>query len=230
MPAPFLSVVIPTLDAAAALPATLEALGEGRARGLLGEVVVADGGSQDGTSALAQAAGARVIAAPRGRGAQLAAGGAAARGDWLFFLHADTRLAAGWSAVLLDFIGDPQNRDRAGFLRFRLDDDAPAARRLEAVVAWRCRLLRLPYGDQGLLLSAGLYRAIGGFRPLPLMEDVDFVQRLGRRRLVPIGIDALTSAARYRREGYIARPLRNSLCLALYFLGVPPRLILRLYA
>ena len=228
-PASPLSVIIPTLDAAAGLPAMLDALDEGRQAGLVGEILVVDGGSRDATTRLAEAVGARVIAAPRGRGAQLTAGGATARGDWLLFLHADTRLAPGWSAAVADFIADDGNANRAGYLRFRLDDASPAARRVEAMVAWRCRVLALPYGDQGLLISAALYRAIGGFRPLPLMEDVDMSRRLGRRRLVPLSADALTSAARYRRDGYVARPLRNLGCLALYFLGLPPRVILRLY-
>lgn len=224
-----LSVIIPTLDAAAQLPATLDALAEGRRAGLVGDIVVADGGSGDATAALAAGRGAGIVQAPRGRGAQLAAGAASAAGDWLLFLHADTRLAPGWSAAVAEFIADPRNAGRAAYLRFRLDDASPAARRVEAMVAWRSRLLALPYGDQGLLLSAGLYRAVGGFRPLPLMEDVDIVRRLGRGRLVPLGVDAVTSATRYRQGGYLARPLRNLGCLALYFLGLPPRVILRFY-
>jgi rSAM/selenodomain-associated transferase 2 len=227
--APPLSIIIPTLDAAAALPAALAALAEGHERGLIREVLVADGGSQDATAALAEERGARVIAAPRGRGAQLAVGGAAAAGAWLLFLHADTRLGPGWAAAVAAFIGDAGNDRRAGYLRFRLDDAAPAARRVEAVVAWRCRRLALPYGDQGLLIAAPLYREVGSFRALPLMEDVDLARRLGRHRLVPLAADAVTSATRYRRDGYVARPLRNLGCLALYFLGLPPRVILRLY-
>lgn len=227
--APPLSVIIPTLDAAAALPPTLAALAEGREQGLIREILVADGGSHDATVALAERRGARAVAAPRGRGAQLAAGGAAAAGAWLLFLHADTRLAPGWAAAVAAFIGANGNAERAGYLRFRLDDASAAARRVEAVVAWRCRVLALPYGDQGLLIAAPLYRAIGGFRPLPLMEDVDLIRRLGRRRLLALDIDALTSAARYRQGGYVRRPLRNLGCLTLYFLGLPPHMLVRLY-
>src|SRR6185437_11489257 len=226
---PVLSVIIPTLDAAAALPATLTALAEGAEHGLIQEIVVVDGGSRDATAALAERHGARVVAAPRGRGAQLAAGGAAAAGRWLLFLHADTRLAPGWPEPVTGFIGDAGNDARAGYLRFRLDDASRAARHVEAVVAWRCRVLALPYGDQGLLIAAPLYRAIGGFRPLPLMEDVDLIRRLGRRRLVALEIDAVTSAARYRDGGYVRRPLRNLGCLTLYFLGLPPHMLVRLY-
>ncbi len=224
---PSLSIIIPTLDAAPSLPATLRALAEGAA--LVREVLVVDGGSRDATLAIADAQGAQVVTAPRGRGSQLATGGVMARGEWLLLLHADTRLAPGWAAAVADFVAVPENRERAAYWRYRLDDDRAAARRLERLVAWRCRRLGLPYGDQGLLIAAELYHAMGGFRPLPLMEDVDLVRRLGRRRLVPLDADAVTSAARYRRRGYILRPLRNLCCLALYFLGVPPAIILRLY-
>ena len=92
-----LSVIVPALDAAATLPATLAALGAAREDGLLREVLVVDGGSADATVEIAAGWGARVLRAPRGRGVQLAAGGAAAEGDWLLFLHADTRLGAGWA-------------------------------------------------------------------------------------------------------------------------------------
>jgi hypothetical protein len=87
----------------------------------------------------------------------------------------------------------------------------------------------LPYGDQGLLISRGLYGRLGGFRPLPLMEDVDLVRRIGWRRLRPLPGAAETSAIRYRRDGYVLRPLRNLCCLTLYFLGVPPRAIEKIY-
>jgi hypothetical protein len=89
--------------------------------------------------------------------------------------------------------------------------------------------LALPYGDQGLLISRRLYDAVGGYRPMPLMEDVDLVRRLGRARLHPLGASMLASARRYRRDGYWRRPLRNLCCLALYFAGVPPRVIARMY-
>jgi rSAM/selenodomain-associated transferase 2 len=223
------SIIIPALDAAASLPATLAALGEGRARGLTGEVLVIDGGSHDDTRRVAATAGARVVATGRGRGHQLVAGAAAASGEWLLFLHADTRLGPGWAEAVAAFIAAPENARRAGYLRYRLDDPAAAARRLEALVDWRCRLLALPYGDQGLLIARRFYDELGGFRPLPLMEDVEFARRIGRHRLALIAADAITSAARYRRGGYLARPLRNLGCLTLYFLGLPPRVLVRLY-
>jgi rSAM/selenodomain-associated transferase 2 len=217
-----LSVVIPALNAAARLPATLAALGATAA-----EVLVVDGGSDDATVAVARAAGASLRLAPRGRGAQLAAGVAAARGPWLLLLHADTVLAAGWpDAAGAHIAAGPA---RAGYFRFALDSADPRARRLERAVAWRCRALALPYGDQGLLIHRDLLAAVGGIRPLPLMEDVDLVRRLGAARLAALPAAAVTSAERWERTGWRCRSARNLLCLAAWFAGVPPARIARLY-
>lgn len=220
-----ISAVIPTLNAAATLPATLAALRTEP----LAEIVVADGGSTDGTLALAAREGARVVSAPQGRGAQLAAGAGITTADWLLFLHADARLTQDWARAASGFIADPANEARAAAFAFALDDPSPQARRLERMVAWRCRALGLPYGDQGLLIARAHYRRIGGYRPLPLMEDVDLVRRIGRRNLVMLPAKAVTSAERWRRDGWLARSARNLVCLSLFFLGVPARAIARLY-
>lgn len=217
-----LAVIIPTLNAAGTLAATLAHLGAAPA-----EILVVDGGSTDETVAIARDAGTRVLTGPRGRGAQLAAGCAAASQPWLLLLHADTRPGPGWQAAVAAHIA--AGPGRAGYFRFALDSDDPRARRLERRVAWRCRVLALPYGDQGLLIHRDLLAAAGGVRPLPLMEDVDLVRRLGRRRLRLLPVAAVTSAAKWQRDGWMRRSLRNLMCLGLYFAGVPPQLIARLY-
>ncbi len=224
-----LSIVIPTYNAAEALRRSLPPLASIEAVGLLREVILADGGSGDAIAEIAEHSGAVLVEAAKGRGSQLAAGATAARGDWLLFLHADTVLDPGWVGAVRAFIARPENKGMAAYFGFRLNDAAPVARLLEAVVALRCRLLGLPYGDQGLLIARDHYRWLGGFRPIPLMEDVDLARRIGRRRLFALPCEATTSAERYRRHGYVLRPLRNLFCLMLYFLGVPPRRILRFY-
>lgn len=222
-----LAVIIPALDAAATLAPTLDSLAGENAPPR--RVVVVDGGSSDQTAAIAEARGATVLRAARGRGVQLDEGARATSRPWLLFVHADTALERGWSAEIARFIDDPANADRAGYFRFALDHASVSARRLEAVVAWRCRVIGLPYGDQGLLMSAEYYRALGGFRPLALMEDVDMARRIGRARLVALEARAVTSAGRYRAAGFLLRSARNLSCLTLYFLGVPTGLIARLY-
>ena len=224
-----LSVIIPVLDMAATLPATLAALAAAREDGLLREVLVVDGGSGDETVEVALRGGARVLNAASNRGAQLAAGGAAARGDWLLFLHADTRPGPGWVAAARAVMARPGSEARAAAFRLALDDSDPRARRVERLANWRSAALGLPYGDQGLLIARVFYEALGGHRPLPLMEDVEFARRIGRRRFVILDAEAVTSAARYRRDGWWLRPLRNLALLGLYFLGAPPRLLRRFY-
>lgn len=221
-----LSVVIPTLNSQATLEATLAAV---NGAPLAGELVVADGGSVDGTVALAVAKGAAIVAVAPSRGGQLAAGAERAGGDWLLFLHADSRLADGWQAIAGAFMAAPENARRAGYFRLRFDASGGGPRRVERLANWRARALGLPYGDQGLLIATAFYRALGGYRDMVLMEDVDLVRRIGRARLVELAADAVTGAGRYQRDGWWARPWRNLLCVALYFLGLPPRRLWRFY-
>ncbi len=223
-----LSVIIPALNAADKLSAAVAALAEGRVSGLVVEVIVADGGSSDDTRAVDKELRARVVESARGRGEQMIAGADKARGGWLLFLHADSVLEAGWADAFRDFI-TAHGEGKAAVFRFALDDGAGLARMIERGVALRGKLLGLPYGDQGLVISRRLYRDIGGFAPLPLMEDVDIVRRIKRRRLEFLPVRAWTSAQRYRREGYIPRAVRNVAITTAYFCGVPPRLLARLY-
>lgn len=224
-----LSVIIPTLNAASALPDCLAALEEGQRDAFIEEVIVVDGGSRDTTVAEARALGARVIESAAGRGVQLAAGAKAAAGDWLLFLHADTRLQAGWVQAVRTFAEDPKNREHAAVFRLAYDVDSKQARRVAAAANWRARRLGLPYGDQGLLIARGFYDSLGGYCDVALMEDVILVRRIGRRRLIMLEHAAITSAERYSHGGWWARPARNLSILGLYFLGVPPRWLKRLY-
>ena len=221
------SVVIPTLDAAARLGRCVEALGEGLMAGVVRELVIADGGSSDGIAELAEALGARLVTARRGRGSQLAAGARAAEGEWLLFLHADTALAPGWAdAVRAHIAARP---GKAGYFRLRFDGDGAMAGVVAGWANLRSRLLGLPFGDQGLLVSREVLDAMGGYPEIPLMEDVAMARRLGRRRLAMLPATAVTSAERYASRGWIRRGARNLSTQALYFLGVAPERLLRRY-
>ena len=170
-----ISIVIPTLDEAENLGDLLRDLRRG---GQAAEIVVADGGSTDRTAAIARAMGARVIHAARGRGRQIAAGAAAARGDILLFLHADCRFPAGGLSRIADRM--IERPDAVGG-NFRLDFDGGTAfdAWLGRFYAW-IRSRGVYYGDSGIFVRRPVYRRLGGIRPIALMEDYDFVRRLER--------------------------------------------------
>lgn len=218
---PRVSVVIPTLDAAASLAGCLRCLDDAH------EVVVIDGGSTDDTRRVARQNGARVVDSPPGRGGQLRAGAEAATGDWFLFLHADTLLGADWPAAVRRHVTSAP--DAAGYFRFRLQSHAWQARLVELGVRLRGSLFKLPYGDQALFIRRDLYDRMGGFKPLPLFEDVNLVRRLGRTRLRLMHADAVTSAARWQQDGWLPRSARNLACLSLYLAGVKPERVAGIY-
>lgn len=212
------SVIVPTLNAEAHLPRCLTALIEGLPAGLIRELIVTDGGSTDRTRAIADEAGAVWCAGPASRGGQLARGCAAARGEWLLILHADTVLAPGWSAVVADHIA---GSDMPGFFRLAFNATGLAPAWVAGWANLRARLFALPYGDQGLLLRASDYARAGGYPDQPLMEDVALVRALGRP-LIALPVQATTGAERYRRDGWLRRGARNLWTLARYGLGTDP--------
>lgn len=220
MPAP-LSVIIPTLNAQHVLPDCLSALMEGLEAGLITELVVADGGSQDDTHAIADAWGANILTVPPSRGGQLRAGCAAARGAWFLVLHADTVLQPGWTQA----VGGHLRSGKAGYFRLKFDKGG------RFVAAWanlRARLFELPYGDQGLLLTRTAYDRAGGYPDIPLMEDVAMARAL-KGQLVALDAVAVTSGAKYRAGGWLRRGTRNLWTLARYFAGVNPEVLARQY-
>lgn len=222
-----LSVIIPTLNAVDRVGPTLGALVAGAGDGLVREVIFADGGSTDEIAIVADECGAQLIKGKSGRGVQLKAGGETARGEWLLFLHADTVLPEGWPALVRRHID--RHANSAGYFSLSFDSERRYARWTEGWANIRSRVLGLPYGDQGLLISRRLYDEIGGFADVPLMEDVALVRRLGRKKLRSLGAAVVTSPERYEREGYWKRGWRNWGCLGLYFVGVSPEKIVEIY-
>lgn len=220
---PLVSVVMPVLHDSEALAESLARIAR-QARGGSCEVIVASGAPLDESLRALQAAYPEVrwvVSAP-GRGVQMNAGAATARGAWLLFLHADTTLDDGW----LDAVGacDASPDRAAGCFRFALDSRAFAARVVEWGVGWRVRVLGMPYGDQALFMRRVVFEALGGYASLPLMEDVELVRRLKARghRVHPVALSATTSARRWERDGWIRRTGTNMLLVTLYSLKVSP--------
>lgn len=210
MACPSISVVIPALDEETHVARAIGSVGDAD------EILVVDGGSRDRTRDRAREAGARVLESPAGRGHQLARGAAVATGNWLVFLHADTRLEPGWAESLRSL----PERYCGGAFRFALDSGRRSLRVVEWGVHARCALFALPYGDQALFARRAAYDRVGGFAPLPLMEDVDFVRRL--RRSGPLAFPpqrAFTSARRWEAHGVVATALSHAWCLGRYAFG-----------
>jgi rSAM/selenodomain-associated transferase 2 len=222
---PLISLIVPVLaDTAAAEQLLAQMSPDPRI-----EVILADGGGNAlfESHVNSRRDDVRTIRSSRGRAVQMNAGAAVARGDWLLFLHADSTLPEQW----LDTFEQLTAGARGGWFQFALDDPSWQARLIERGVRWRVRLFRLPYGDQGLFVTRAVFDALGGYREMPLMEDVDFVRRLVRSgSVLELPLALKTSARRWHRDGWIRRSARNVVLVTLYFAGVRPERLTRWYS
>jgi rSAM/selenodomain-associated transferase 2 len=220
-----ISVIVPTLDEEVALSRLMARLA---AESAPHEVIVSDGGSADGTVALAAGNGARIVAGARGRGAQLAAGADAARGELLWFLHADSLPGPGALGAIGAALADPAVV--GGNFSLRFDGGTAFDRWLTGFYAW-FRRHGLYYGDSGIFVRRAVYRRIGGIRPMALMEDYEFSRRLNRAGAVACIADPpLTTSSRRFQGRRPAAIVAGWLAIhALYHLGAPPALLARLY-
>ncbi len=212
-----LSVIVPALDEERHLPGLLR-----RVTGAGVEVIVVDGGSSDGTVAAARrAVGTVVLEARPPRAAQMNAGAARATGDALLFLHADVRPPEGFAGLLVEALADPEVV--GGAFALAIDDDRLAARVVARGANLRTRLTGHPYGDQGIFVRREVFQALGGFAPLPFLEDLEFSGRLRRRgRIALLPAPVTVSARRWRAAGYARTTFRNAIIAACYYLGIDP--------
>ena len=223
-PAPKISVIIPALNEAATIARTISHLTGGDPM----EVIVVDGGSMDETTELAGSRGAKVIHSKPGKAVQMNAGAAAAAGDILVFLHADTMLPGSFSDQIVSSLN--RKNVAAGAFQLSIDSNAAGLRIIEHVANWRSRLLRLPYGDQALFMKTSLFEEVGGFPDLPIMEDYILVRRLKRKGKIVILPSAVkTSPRRWLHLGILKTWLINQLIVIAYHLGANPEQLTRFY-
>lgn len=222
------SVVIPAREEEENLRELLPQLRRAAA-GLATELIVVDGGSRDRTLALAQELADLALRSPPGRARQMHRGAEASSGDVLLFLHADTRLPEGWREELERAWSGPK-RPAATAFRLGFESPEPYYAWLARLARWRGRLTGVPHGDQGIAVGREEYFRVGGFPPVPLLEEYYLVRnlrRLGRPRLL-LGT-ALSSVRRYERVGRVLNPLRNCAILLLFHFGVGPERLAKLY-
>ena len=187
-----------------------------------------DGGSSDVSAEVAQSRGVKVLHSPPGRARQMNAGAEVAEGRFLLFLHADTRLPEGFDGHVRQILTGSGVAAGA----FQLQIDAPSARLrlIEKAATWRSRYLQMPYGDQAIFLRKDLFREMGGFPDLPIMEDFQLIRRLqGEGRIVIAPAAVVTSARRWKKLGALRTTLLNQLMILGFYLGLEPARLARWY-
>ena len=221
-----ISIIIPVLNEEAHLGSCIEAVRQNDASC---EIIIADGGSFDRTIEIAESfQGVKVMKTPKGRGLQMNAGAFSATGDILLFLHADTTLEDGWVQAIARAVKD--RSIAGGAFAFAIQNPSKKYRVVEEWVRLRCFLFRLPYGDQGIFVKRDVFHKLGGYKNIPLMEDVDLIERMkGQGRIVILDTKALTSERRWGRKGLIYTAVLNQLIMFLYKIGVHPQKLARLY-
>lgn len=220
-----ISVIIPTLNEGGFIEGTLQSLSA--RQGL--EIIVVDGASTDDTVRRAERHAHRVIQAPRGRAAQMNAGAMAAAGEILFFLHADCTPPPGAMRAIRQTLSAPQTI--AGAFNISIQHKGMTYRIIEGMANLRSRLLRVPYGDQGLFMRRRTFQDMGGFKEMPLMEDIEMGGRLKRLgRIEQLSTPISISPRRWLAEGPAYTTLRNwFIALAYTAFGIPPARLARLY-
>ncbi|MBE9183585.1 TIGR04283 family arsenosugar biosynthesis glycosyltransferase [Microcoleus sp. LEGE 07076] len=212
-----ISIIIPALNEAPTIAPVISTARNAKNV----EIIVADGGSSDGTASLAQSLGVRVISTAPGRATQMNAGAASATGDILLFLHADTLLPRGYDSGARRALAKPHTV--GGAFELKIDARRLCLRLVETGVNCRSNFLQMPYGDQAIFLYSATFEKIGGFPDLPLMEDFEFVRRLKKQgHIVILPQPVLTSDRRWQQLGVLKTTAINQIVIIAYFLGVSP--------
>ncbi|MDC0074470.1 TIGR04283 family arsenosugar biosynthesis glycosyltransferase [Alphaproteobacteria bacterium] len=219
-----ITIIIPTYQAGLVLKNCLESIGNKF------HVLIIDGNSDDNTLEIARKKGASVFQSPiLGRGSQLSYGASLTNSDWLLFLHADSVLDHKWEDEVKEFIITKNSENIAGVFKLKFNSNKIMSKVLEFSVYLRNKFFNLPYGDQGLLISNYLYNKIGGFSDRPIMEDLELIERLGKKNIFFLNSFITTSYSKYKQDGYLLRVVKNLICLVSYKLNLPIKYIHWLY-
>ena len=201
-----LSIIIPTLNEAKNLPLLLSDLAEIKA---ISEIIVIDSNSKDATKDIASIYGAKCFnTMEQNRGFQLNKGAKSAKGNWLLFIHADSRLNQNWSKEISNILS--LNNKFIYFFKFKVNNNSLIFRFLELIVNLRTLILKTPYGDQGLLINREIYFKYGGYKNIPIMEDIDFINRLKVNEcLCELNSSILTSSRKWQKKNLIYQSIIN---------------------
>jgi rSAM/selenodomain-associated transferase 2 len=222
------SFIIPVWNEQEIISRTIEHVRDLSASGRA-EIIVVDGDPAGRTIQVARHMGVKTAISEKGRGNQMNLGASLAAGDILIFLHADTILPHDALELIETAMEDISCI--AGAFDLAIDSERPAFRLIEKAASFRSRMTRIPYGDQTIFIRKRDFRDLGGFNNIPLMEDVEFMRRIKKRKgkICIIGTAVLTSPRRWEKEGIVYTTLRNWLLIVLYLCGVKPEKLIRFY-
>ena len=208
------TVVIPTYNSEKTIETTLNSIYK-----YFNKIIIVDADSCDLTIQMSKKYNIKIIKSLKGRGPQLILGAEHAATDWIFFLHSDTIIKKNNIIDINQFITNTLNNNKAASFKIKFNTNNIWSNLLSILVNIRSKYLKLPYGDQGLLISKSFYKNIGGYKNIPIMEDVEIIRAIGFRNIKILNSYIITDAARFENQGWIYRPMINLFCLTLYFLG-----------
>ena len=218
------TVVIPTYNSEKTIENTLNSICK-----YFNKIIMVDANSCDLTIQISKKYNIKIIKSLKGRGPQLILGAEHTATDWIFFLHSDTIIKKNNIIDINQFITNTLNNNKAASFKIKFNTNNIWSNLLSKLVNIRSKYLKLPYGDQGLLISRSFYKNIGGYKNIPIMEDVEIIRNIGFRNIKILNSYIITDAARFENQGWIYRPMINLFCLTLYFLGFNINYINKIY-
>ena len=218
-----ITVILPTFNSSKNINKTLRNVNK-----YFKKIIIVDAESIDDTRKIAKKYNSKIYLSNPNRGKQLHIGAKVCDTDWFLFLHSDTLLGNNSYNEIKRFI-KINNKNKAAYFKLKFNEKNIYALFIENLVYLRNIIFKLPYGDQGLLISKNLYNKIGGFKPMPIMEDIYIIRKIGYKNLYLMNGNIITDADKYIRQGWIKRPLLNLICLMLYFIGYDINKISKIY-